>query len=176
MPDSFEHMPTVAVRMPNGALSSLAGNIDSHHQVAVADLILVQHKVRETVEQLVRRAQPRRCGTIGNDLPAQDCAANYCSDAFPAARKFVSWSAATTPVLPPMPTCKIASGIDYIVRGEGRNHLPRALARDRAGRGIPSDSRPVVSSRRRLARKSLPACSQPGGRRDSACRSAMRAC
>ena len=55
MPDSFEHMPTVAVRMPNGALTSLAGNIDSHHQVAVADLILVQHKVRETVERLVRR-------------------------------------------------------------------------------------------------------------------------
>ncbi len=31
MPDSFEHMPTVAVRMPNGALTSLAGNIDPHH-------------------------------------------------------------------------------------------------------------------------------------------------
>ena len=58
MPDSFEHMPTVAVRMPNGALCSLAGNIDSHHQVAVADLILVQHKVRETVERLVREIQP----------------------------------------------------------------------------------------------------------------------
>ncbi len=28
MPDSFEHMPTVAVRMPNGALCSLAGNVD----------------------------------------------------------------------------------------------------------------------------------------------------
>jgi hypothetical protein len=24
MPDSFEHMPTVAIRMPNGALTSLA--------------------------------------------------------------------------------------------------------------------------------------------------------
>jgi anaerobic magnesium-protoporphyrin IX monomethyl ester cyclase len=41
MPDSFEHMAPVAVRMPNGALTSLAGNIDSHHAVAVADLILV---------------------------------------------------------------------------------------------------------------------------------------
>jgi hypothetical protein len=27
MPDSFEHMPTVAVRMPNGALTSLAGKM-----------------------------------------------------------------------------------------------------------------------------------------------------
>ncbi len=43
MPDSFEHMPAKAVRMPNGALTSLAGNVDPHHRVAVADLILAQH-------------------------------------------------------------------------------------------------------------------------------------
>ena len=46
MPDSFEHMAPVAVRMPNGALASLAGNVDPHHHVAVADLILVQGRVR----------------------------------------------------------------------------------------------------------------------------------
>jgi anaerobic magnesium-protoporphyrin IX monomethyl ester cyclase len=32
MPDSFEHMPTIAIRMPNGALTSLAGNVDPHHR------------------------------------------------------------------------------------------------------------------------------------------------
>ena len=58
MPDSFEHMPTVAVRMPNGALTSLAGNVDPHHHVAVADLILAQARVRETVEQLVGEHKP----------------------------------------------------------------------------------------------------------------------
>jgi len=58
MPDSFEHMPTIGIRMPNGALTSLAGNVDPHHQVAVADLILVQRRVRETVENLVREWQP----------------------------------------------------------------------------------------------------------------------
>jgi anaerobic magnesium-protoporphyrin IX monomethyl ester cyclase len=41
MPDSFEHMPAFAIRLPNGALTSLAGNVDPHHRVAVADLILV---------------------------------------------------------------------------------------------------------------------------------------
>ena len=30
MPDAFEHMPPIAIRMPNGALASLAGNIDPH--------------------------------------------------------------------------------------------------------------------------------------------------
>src|SRR5271167_3434038 len=58
MPDSFEHMPTIAIRMPNGALTSLAGNVDPHHKVAVADLILCQSSVRETVTQLVKEHQP----------------------------------------------------------------------------------------------------------------------
>jgi len=49
MPDYFEHMPPIAVRMPNGALTSLAGNVDSHHRVAVADLILSHRQVRDTV-------------------------------------------------------------------------------------------------------------------------------
>jgi radical SAM superfamily enzyme YgiQ (UPF0313 family) len=58
MPDSFEHMAPVAIRMPNGALTSLAGNVDAHHTVAVADLILVQDRVAETVERLVREREP----------------------------------------------------------------------------------------------------------------------
>ncbi len=58
MPDSFEHMPPVAIRMPNGALTSLAGNVDPHHRVAVADLILVHRQVRETVTRLVRETIP----------------------------------------------------------------------------------------------------------------------
>jgi radical SAM superfamily enzyme YgiQ (UPF0313 family) len=58
MPDSFEHMPPVAIRMPNGALTSLAGNVDPHHHVAVADLILCQDSVRKTVTRLVEEHQP----------------------------------------------------------------------------------------------------------------------
>src|SRR5579864_3118369 len=62
MPDSFEHMPPVAIRMPNGALTSLAGNVDPHHRVAVADLILVHRQVRETVTRLVRELEPEVVG------------------------------------------------------------------------------------------------------------------
>src|SRR4029453_13513486 len=58
MPDSFEHMPEIVIRKPNGALSSLAGNIDPHHKVAIADLILVQRTVRQTIERLVREFPP----------------------------------------------------------------------------------------------------------------------
>jgi anaerobic magnesium-protoporphyrin IX monomethyl ester cyclase len=62
MPDSFEHMPPVAIRMPNGALTSLAGNVDPHHRVAVADLILVHRRVREAVSRLVRELDPEVVG------------------------------------------------------------------------------------------------------------------
>jgi anaerobic magnesium-protoporphyrin IX monomethyl ester cyclase len=62
MPDSFEHMPSIVVRMPNGALTSLAANVDPHHKVAVADLILAQDRVRETVENLVAEHNPDLIG------------------------------------------------------------------------------------------------------------------
>lgn len=41
MCDSLEHIPEMAIRLPNDALTSLAGNIDAHHRVAAADLILI---------------------------------------------------------------------------------------------------------------------------------------
>ena len=62
MPDSFEHMPTLAIRMPNGGLSSIAGNVDPHHSVAIADLVLVQSKVREVVTRLTRDLNPDLVG------------------------------------------------------------------------------------------------------------------
>src|ERR1044072_8538206 len=62
MPDAFEHMPPVAIRMPNGALASLAGNVDAHHRVAIADLILARGAMRATVERLVRDLEPAVVG------------------------------------------------------------------------------------------------------------------
>ena len=58
MPDSFEHTPSLAMRMPNGALASLAGNIDPHHHVAIADLVLAQRASRRPSKRLVRDQQP----------------------------------------------------------------------------------------------------------------------
>src|ERR1051325_3565226 len=58
MPDSFEHTPSLTMRMPNGALASLAGNVDPHHQVAIADLVLVQHDVPATICRLVEEHAP----------------------------------------------------------------------------------------------------------------------
>ena len=72
MPDSFEHMPAVAIRMPNGALASLAGNVDPHHRVSIADLILVQSRVRQTGRAAGPRAAARRRRPVGDDVSAHD--------------------------------------------------------------------------------------------------------
>jgi radical SAM superfamily enzyme YgiQ (UPF0313 family) len=58
MPDSFEHTPSLTMRMPNGALASLAGNVGPEHDVYVADLILVQSSVALTVARLMREIDP----------------------------------------------------------------------------------------------------------------------
>ena len=62
MPDAFEHTPTIGMCMPNGALASLAGNVDAHHDVAIADLVLVPSAVAATVERLVREQRPAVIG------------------------------------------------------------------------------------------------------------------
>ena len=62
MPDSFEHTPALTMRMPNAALASLAGNVDRHHDVSIADLICAQGDVVGTVKRLVAETRPDLVG------------------------------------------------------------------------------------------------------------------
>jgi hypothetical protein len=55
--------------MPNGALTSLAGNVDPHHRVAAADLLLVQNRVRETAERLVAEHEYQLAKGFALDIP-----------------------------------------------------------------------------------------------------------
>ncbi len=118
MPDSFEHMPTVAVRMPNGALASLAANVDDHHQVAAADLILRQDRVRETVEELVREYQPDIVGL--SVMTFQRKTALRMIELIRALRPGVRIvCGGYDPSLAPDAYQHDGSGVDFIVRGEG---------------------------------------------------------
>jgi anaerobic magnesium-protoporphyrin IX monomethyl ester cyclase len=118
MPDSFEHMPTVGIRMPNGALSALAGNVDPHHRVAIADLILVQRDVRATLERLVREWHPALVGLSvmtfqrKTALRIVELVRALC----PEVRIVVG---GYDPSLAPEAYTDPASGVDFIVRGEG---------------------------------------------------------
>ena len=118
MPDSFEHMPTIAVRMPNGALTSIAGNIDSHHHVAVADLILVQDKVRETVERLVGEHQPDVLGLSVMTFQRKTALkiAKLVRSLRPDVRIVVG---GYDPSLAPQSYMGAGDEVDFIVRGEG---------------------------------------------------------
>src|SRR5512132_3496119 len=129
MPDSFEHTPTLAIRMPNGALASLAGNVDTHHHVAIADLILAQTSVRATVERLMRNEQPDVVGlsvmTFQRSTARKIIALVRSID--PSVRIVVG---GYDPSLAPDAWTHPALGVDVIVRGEGDitfRELVRAL-------------------------------------------------
>lgn len=135
MPDSFEHMPAVAIRMPNGALASLAGNVDPHHRVAIGDLILAQAAVRSAVERLVRDHQPDVVGL--SVMTFQRATAFRIARLVKALRPdAVIVAGGYDPSLAPE-AYEPASEIDFLVRGEGErpfSDLLRALERgDGAG-------------------------------------------
>jgi anaerobic magnesium-protoporphyrin IX monomethyl ester cyclase len=129
MPDSFEHTPSMTMRMPNGALASLAGNLDPHHRVSIADLVLVQRRVRETVTRLVRELRPDIVGLSVMTFQRRTAAAVIAlvKSLAPGARIVVGGydpSLATEVYEDP------AFGVDVIVRGEGdltMRELLRAL-------------------------------------------------
>src|SRR5580704_12891916 len=129
MPDSFEHMPPVAIRMPNGALTSLAGNVDPHHRVAVADLILVHREVRETVARLVRELDPEVVGL--SIMTFQRRTAGRIIDLVRTLRPGVK-IVVRRYVPSQAPEAYEDMGVDYLVRSEGEvtfRELLRAIER-----------------------------------------------
>src|SRR5258705_832357 len=118
MPDSFEHTPTIAIRMPNGALASLAGNIDPHHRVSIADLVLAQSSVRRTVEQLMRDLQPDLVGLSVMTFQRSTARRiiSLVRSLKPDTRIVVG---GYDPSLAPDAWTDPALGVDMIVRGEG---------------------------------------------------------
>jgi anaerobic magnesium-protoporphyrin IX monomethyl ester cyclase len=130
MPDSFEHMPPVAIRMPNGALTSLAGNVDPHHRVAVADLILVHRRVRETVTRLVLEIDPEVIGLSIMTFQRRTAARiiELVRSLKPAVKIVVG---GYDPSL--APDAYETMGVDFLVRSEGEvtfRELLRAIEQD----------------------------------------------
>ncbi len=119
MPDSVDHMPSLVIKMPNGGLTSLAGNVDPQHNVAVADLILVQDRVRETVERLVREIEPDIVGL--SVMTFQRKTAKKIIDLIRQLRPQTKVAVGGyDPSLAPDGYMDNASGVvDFIVRGEG---------------------------------------------------------
>src|SRR6478752_2121675 len=116
MPDSFEHMPSLAIRMPNGGLTSIAGNLDAHHQAAVADLILVQGEVRETVTRLMRELNPQLVGL--SVMTFQRRTAGRIIELLRALKPDVRIAVGGyDPSL--APEAYEGMNVDYLVRGEG---------------------------------------------------------
>ncbi|MBA3887483.1 MAG: B12-binding domain-containing radical SAM protein [Acidobacteria bacterium] len=149
MPDSFEHTPALTMRMPNGALASLAGNAGPGHQVAIADLVLVQDRVAHTVERLMREHDPDLVGL--SVMTFQRRTALRLVRLIRAIKPGVTVvaggydpSLASEAYEPP------SSGVDCVVRGEGEitfRELLRTLSRGGDMAAVPGLSfRPVAGA------------------------------
>ena len=127
MPDSFEHMPPVAIRMPNGALTSLAANVDDHHHVAVADLILVANRVGPAMTRLLDEQRPDVVGLSIMTFQRRTALRliRLIRAHTPGVRIVVG---GYDPSLAPDAYEPPETGVDFIVRGEGE-HTFRALLR-----------------------------------------------
>ena len=135
MPDAFEHMPALAIRMPNGAIASLAGNVDPHHRVTTADLVLVPRRVRETVSALLREREPQLVGLSVMTFQrrtALKIAALVRREA-PSARIVVG---GYDPSLAPGAYADPELPVDFIVRGEGEATLRDLLRAMEDGRSF----------------------------------------
>ena len=117
MPDHFEHMPPVAIRMPNGALASLAGNVDAHHRVAIADLILCHDSVRKTLIRLIKEFSPDVIGLSVMTFQRRTAGRiiELARELRPSVKIVVG---GYDPSLAPE-AYECMMSVDYIVRGEG---------------------------------------------------------
>jgi radical SAM superfamily enzyme YgiQ (UPF0313 family) len=104
MPDSFEHTPSLTMRMPNGALASLAGNLGRRHRAFVADLMgeIEPDLVGLSIMTFQRRTALRLVRLIRRIRPGVAIVAGGYD-----------------PSLAPHAYDDPSSGIDVIVRGEG---------------------------------------------------------
>jgi radical SAM superfamily enzyme YgiQ (UPF0313 family) len=118
MPDSFEHTPSLAMRMPNGALASLAGNVDPHHRVAIADLVLAQQDVAGTVTALVRAHAPDVVGLSVMTFQ-RGTARRIIRLVRTLAPRALIVAGGYDPSLAPEVYEDPDAGVDVIVRGEG---------------------------------------------------------
>jgi radical SAM superfamily enzyme YgiQ (UPF0313 family) len=122
--------------MPNGALASLAGNLDPHHRVAVADLILVQSRVVPEIERLMREHTP--------DVVGLSIMTFQRTTAFRIARlvkrlrpEVLVVAGGYDPSLAPE-AYESCSDVDFLVRGEGEQTFCELLRALEAGGDVPS--------------------------------------
>jgi anaerobic magnesium-protoporphyrin IX monomethyl ester cyclase len=135
MPDSFEHTPTLTMRMPNGALASIAGNLDPHHTVADADVVLAQRQVPATVTRLVREHQPEIVGL--SVMTFQRSTARRVISLVRSIRPGVLIVVGGyDPSLAPDVYEDPSFGVDVIVRGEGDLTMRELVRAVEAGAGF----------------------------------------
>jgi radical SAM superfamily enzyme YgiQ (UPF0313 family) len=139
-----------AVHIPNLGIASIAGNIDSHHEVFLIDLVRKRRSVKKYVTKIVDRVKPDLVGLSAMAWQYETCIkiAHLVKEFSPETKVVIGGYHATL-MGREIGETEVMRWVDFLVRGEGEEacrRLVNALSGEEPFSGIPSLSHKVDGS------------------------------
>ena len=128
MPDTVPQFSSNTWRAPNLAISSIAGNIKPHHEVALADLVLKRATLLPSVKKATESYQPDVIGLSAMTFQFDTARrlANYIKGLYPDIKIAVGGYHATL-MYEEIASSDEGKSFDFIVRGEGEKTFDELL-------------------------------------------------
>ena len=128
MPDTVPQFSANTWRAPNLAISSIAGNIKPHHEVALADLVLKREALLPSVKNLIESYRPDVIGLSAMTFQFDTARrlADYIKGLYPGIKIAVG-GYHTTLMYEEIASSEEGKSLDFIVRGEGEKTFDELL-------------------------------------------------
>ena len=128
MPDTVPQFSANTWRAPNLAISSIAGNIKPHHDVALADLVLKRKTLLASVKNILESYRPDVIGLSAMTFQFDTARrlADYIKDLYPNTQIAVGGYHATL-MYEEIASSEEGKSFDFIVRGEGEKTFDELL-------------------------------------------------
>ncbi len=139
-----------AVHIPNLGIASIAGNIDSHHEVFLIDLVRKRRSVKKYVTKIMARVKPDLVGLSAMAWQYETCIkiAHLVKELSPETKVVIGGYHATL-MGREIGETEVMRWVDFLVRGEGEEacrRLVNALSGEEPFSTIPSLSHKVDGS------------------------------
>src|SRR5574337_813920 len=120
MPDTVPQFSAKTWKAPNLAISSIAGNIQPHHEVALADLVLKRETLQSSIKKIIEDYQPDVVGLSAMTFQF-DTARKVASfiKSLQSDIKTVIGGYHATLMYEDIASSDEGKSFDYIIRGEG---------------------------------------------------------
>lgn len=128
MPDTVPQFSAKTWRAPNLAISSIAGNIQSHHEIALADLILKRKTLLSSIRDIIKDYQPDIVGLSAMTFQFNTAQriADFIRGSQPNIKIAIGGYHATL-MYEEIASSDKGKVFDYIIRGEGETTFREVL-------------------------------------------------